>query len=224
MQVLIGTPAYNGMVHLDYLNSLLEYQKHGLNFQLACFGNESLITRARNTIISYFYHHQHQFTHLLFLDADIRLAASDLKMLLDFDKDVVGAAVPLKNYFDGQLKANCAKLDEKIADHLYLTSQIGTAVMLLSRQAAVAVVEKARDEGRSYHNAPEYDRNQRVADLEMYDVFRVGVVDDNYLSEDYWLCKELRELGFPIHVTDGPEITHHGMHGFRQPTKPKQQN
>ncbi len=216
MRVLIGTPAYGSMVHLDYMNSLLEFQKQGLNFQLACFGNESLITRARNTILSYFYHQREQFTHLLFLDADIHLPARDLKQLLEFDKAVVGAAVPLKHYLaDGSVRLNSSEFGQEIQANLYKTTHIGTAVMLLSRQAVVDVVEKAKAEGRVYHNDSEFDPSRATTDLEMYDVFQVGVVDDNYLSEDYWLCKELRELGYDIHVTDKASITHHGTHGFR---------
>ncbi len=37
-------PASIGMVHLEYVNSLLEYQKSGIDFTLASFDNESLIT------------------------------------------------------------------------------------------------------------------------------------------------------------------------------------
>jgi len=100
MNVLIGTPAYGGMVHLDYLKSLLEYQRHGLPFSLASFGNESL------------------------------------------------------------------------------------------------------------------------AGLTMYDVFQVGVVDGEYLSEDFWLCKELGELGYHIYISDAVTVIHHGMHGFKAKKSP----
>lgn len=216
MKLLIGTPAYGGMVHLDYLNSMLEYQRQGLDFALASIGNESLITRARNSVISYFYAHKDDFTHLLFLDADVRLTAKDLKLLMSFGKDVIGAPVPLKSYGpDGNPKYNFSGFDENVADHLYLTQKIGTAVMLLSRAAIVDLVEEARNAGRVYRNWSGYDNSQILNDIEMVDVFQVGVVDGQYLSEDYWVCRRLQELGYGIHVTDAVVITHHGMHGFR---------
>lgn len=215
MKILIGTPAYGGMVHLDYMNSVLDYQKHGLNFSLASFGNESLITRARNSIISFFYHHRDEFSHLLFLDADIRLPARDLKILLDFGKDVMGAPVPVKAYGnDGSIRANSSGPLEQEAPHLFKARQVSTAALLLSKNAVVAAVEKAKLENRSYTNPADHDSRGNLDHMEMFDVFQVGIVEGEYLSEDYWLCKELRELGFDIFITDAVKIVHHGTHGF----------
>jgi hypothetical protein len=222
MKVLIGTPAYGGRVHLYYMNSLLEFQKNGLNFTLATLGNDSLITRARNSIISLFYHQREQYTHLLFLDADVRLPAVALKTLMSFNKDVIGAPVPLKAYSpDGKPQFNFAGLDSKVAEHLYTTKQIGTAVLLLSKSAVIALVEKAIAEGRRYRNWTGYDRNNELPQQDMFDVFRVGVVDGEYLSEDFWVCRELTRLGYPVHVTDAVAVTHHGMHGFQANLGPK---
>jgi hypothetical protein len=221
MRLLIGTPAYGGMVHLDYLNSLLEFQKKGLDFSLASIGNESLITRARNTVLSYFYHQRDQFSHLLFLDADIHLPAAGLKRLLDYRKDVVGAAVPAKAYGpDGRPRLNSSGLKEEVAPHLYTTRYLATAVMLLSKEAVVALVEDAIAAGKIYRNHHGYDSKENVDEMEMYDVFQVGVVDGVYLSEDYWLCRELKRLGFDAHITDSIQVTHYGTHGFRIPMRP----
>lgn len=215
MRLLIGTPAYGGMMHSDYVNSLLEYQTAGIEFGLATIGNESLITRARNSIISYFYEHQEKFTHLLFLDADIKLPAAGLKTLIDFDKDIVGAAVPLKGYWkDGKPKYNIGGFGEKVADHLFKTNRIGTGVMLLSKKAVADLVGKAAEEGATYSNNASYDNNDTITNMTMYDVFQVGVVDGEYLSEDYWVCRTLKTLGYEIHVADSVIVTHHGMHGF----------
>jgi len=224
MRLLIGTPAYGGMVHLDYVNSLLEFQKQGLNFALASLGNESLITRARNTVISYFYHHREQFSHLLFLDADIHLPAAGLKRLLDFDVDVVGAAVPAKAYdAEGRTRSNSGHLDRQVAPDLFTTTELATATMLLSRKAVEALVEDAKGAGRVYRNSANYDPKARLGNSGMFDVFQVGVEDGEYLSEDYWVCRRLAVLGFPVHVTNAIPITHYGTHGFRMPL-PKQGN
>ena len=53
--LMIATPAYGGMVHLDYTLSLLELRGAGIDFTLVGMGNESLITRARNALISSFH-------------------------------------------------------------------------------------------------------------------------------------------------------------------------
>ncbi len=215
IRVMIGTPAYGGMVHLDYMNSLLDYQRQGLNFSLAAFGNESLITRARNTIISYFYHHKDEFTHLLFLDADIHLPAAGLKAMLDFNKDVCGAHVPIKAYRqDGSVRSNATGKMESVENGLYEAEFVATAALLLSTKAVCAAVESAEQAGRTYSNPSEFDMNDEITNIQMFDVFQVGVVEGEYLSEDYWLCHELRKLGFSIYATDVPDITHYGTHGF----------
>ena len=220
MTILIGTPAYGGMVHAGYARSLLDFQQNGIGFALTTICNESLITRGRNTIISFFYEKREQFTHLLFIDADIELSGQDLKTLLAFDKDVVGACVPLKSLDeDGNPRYNIDGFGEQVDDHLYLTQRMGTAVMLLSRRAVEDLVEKAQARGDVYKNWTHYDSDGQLPDIPMYDVFQVGVVDGEYLSEDYWVCRELQNLGYDIHVTDSIVVSHYGMHAFTPKTR-----
>ena len=66
--ILIGTPAYGGQVHTDYVKSILPLPSVGVNFNVAFVGNQSLITRARNEIFSMFVSNKPKaFSHLLFL-------------------------------------------------------------------------------------------------------------------------------------------------------------
>ena len=81
VNIFIGTPCYNSMVHSDFLHSIMSFHEYKIPFSLMTIGNESLITRGRNTVISYFYSTMN-FTHLLFLDADIHLPAMGLIQLL----------------------------------------------------------------------------------------------------------------------------------------------
>ncbi len=81
VNLLIGTPAYAGQVHVDYVSALLVFQRQAIPFTLMTIGNESLITRARNTIISAF-HERREFTHLLFLDGDVHLPYEGLLRML----------------------------------------------------------------------------------------------------------------------------------------------
>ena len=61
--LLIGTPAYGNLVHTDYTASVLQFKDAGITVGgVLMLGNESLITRARNTLLSIF-HHQPAFTH-----------------------------------------------------------------------------------------------------------------------------------------------------------------
>ena len=205
-KVFVGTPAYGGMIHSDVVNALLHYQARRIDFALMTIGNESLITRARNTIISEF-EVRTEFTHLLFLDADVLLPAEGLQRMLASGCDVIGAAVALKGRNpDGSRVFNVGRLLGESGMY-YQIDRIGTAALLLSRRAVSALIAEARADGRVYSRGNSVRGNELRAAIQ-YDVFRVGVVDDEYLSEDFWVCRQLRRLGFAIHL-DPTILTRH---------------
>ncbi|HTQ44521.1 MAG TPA: hypothetical protein VMI75_17285 [Polyangiaceae bacterium] len=97
-KIFVATPAYGGMVTVDYAMGLQHLTRSldasGLQYQLALMSNESLITRARNNLVAKF--RQSDCTHLLFIDADVGFGAHDVKTLLEARVDVVCGAYPLK--------------------------------------------------------------------------------------------------------------------------------
>lgn len=206
--IMVGTPAYGGMVHTDYVRSLFGLLRTGIKFQLVTIGNESLITRARNSIVAAF-HARPEFTHLLFLDADVHLPPEGLVQMLAAEVPIIGAAVALKALNpDGNRIWN---LGRSLGSHgaLLKVENVGTAVLLLSRAAVDALVDDAVAHGRTYSRAA---TTQGDFDAEVhYDVFRVGVHEGIYLSEDYWACRRLHALGFGIHVDPSVITTHHGV-------------
>ncbi len=208
-RLLIGTPAYGGMMHSDCVSALLQYQRAGIDFALMSISNESLITRARNTILSEF-HARTEFSQMLFLDADVLLPAAGLRRMLDAGRDVIGAAVALKgrNPAGGRIFNIGALRGEDGA--LYEVERVGTAALLLSRAAVGALVDDARRDGRVYSRGYHLRGIELRASVQ-YDVFRTGVVGDEYLSEDYWVCRELRRLGFPVYLDPTIVTRHSGM-------------
>jgi hypothetical protein len=207
VNLMVATPAYGGMVHLDYAMSLLELRGAGVAFSLVGMGNESLVTRARNALLASF-HARREFTHLLFLDADIGIPAAGILRLLMHARDVVAAPVPLKGH--GSSGERIFNVGRAVGESGPLTrvDRVGTAVLMLSRRAVDALVDDAKADGRVYDRASTLagDPGTRVH----YDVFRVGVADGEYLSEDYWACAALRRLGFDIHVDPAIVVRHHG--------------
>ena len=208
--VMIATPAYGGAVQLSYVRSLLDFAAAGIAFALVGIANESLVTRARNALLSTF-HARTAFTHLLFLDADVGLSAQGLARMLAAGRDVIGAPVPLKGRGPrGERIFNVGPaLGEEGA--LLICGRIGTAALMLSRRAADALVEDAKSQGGVYAPMSTLVGDEGV-DLH-YDVFRTAVVDGEYLSEDFYACATLRRLGFAIHVDPTIVTTHHGTLG-----------
>lgn len=208
--VLICVPAYNGMLHIDCANSLLKLNGTGLKFSVMFIGNESLITRGRNTCISYF-HNLKQFTHLLFLDADINIQPQDIIKLINHNKDVVAAPVPLKGFDDKGNKVYNITLPELDAETgLYKVTHVGTAVFMLSRKAVDSLILNAIEKNDIYSSS-RFTRGENK-DINHYDVFKTGVYNGIYLSEDYYACKILKELGYNVFVDDKIITEHNGMY------------
>lgn len=210
--ILIGTPAYAGQVHVDYVHALLSFYRAGVRFSLMTVDKESLITRARNAIISQFTELT-DYSHLLFLDGDVHIDGEDVKRLLEYDKDVIGAAVPLKGTDNRGKQLYNAGQALRQEGSLVVSDRIGTAVLMLSRSATAALIEDAQGQGRVYSMSPAHHQSNEEH-VPQYDVFQVGVVDGQYLSEDYWVCHRLRELGFDIHVDPTIRVRHHGTAVF----------
>ncbi|MFO1024669.1 MAG: hypothetical protein U1E70_05745 [Acetobacteraceae bacterium] len=208
IRLLVGTPAYGGMVHLEYVRSLFEFARAGLQFEMATIGNESLITRARNAIISNFYSRP-EYTHLLFLDADVRLQAADLLRMLQSNVPVLGAPVALKSFDEQGNRIWNLGRTRGTTGSLVKVEMVGTAVLLLSRAACAALVEDAITHGRVYERGGFLQGDPGAA--VHYDVFQVGVHDGVYLSEDFWACRRLHSLGFDVLIDPTVVTTHHGV-------------
>jgi hypothetical protein len=155
------------------------------------------------------------FTHLLFLDADIYLHADGLIRLLSHDKDVIGAPVALKGYdVAGNTVYNTGKV---VGEEGPLTKveKVGTAVFMLSRNAVDALVSDAAMDNDVYYSNP-HTRGDADPNMKMYDVFKTGVFNSEYDSEDYYVCRTLRRLGFDIFVDPSVQVRHNGMYVFGQ--------
>ncbi len=212
IKIFIATPAYNSMNHTDFTHTMISFLTHGLPVTLMTIGNESLITRGRNTAISKFYT-TIDYTHLFFLDADIGMTAQALVRLLSHGKDVIGAPVQLKGKdAKGNPVYNIGDELEKLGNGLSVTNRLGTAVMILSRKAVNALIKNAKKNGDVYYSNP-HTRGDAES-MTMYDVFKVGVHEKQYLPEDFWACKKLIDLGFKVHVDTGVSVIHNGMYGF----------
>ena len=100
VNLLIATPCYGGLLYEGYMRSLLELTtillKLNIKYNVFTIGNESLITRARNSIVALFLGNK-ELTHLLFIDSDITFSPESVIRFLKFRKPVVGGAYPKKH-------------------------------------------------------------------------------------------------------------------------------
>lgn len=200
------------MVHAEYMHTMLAFKTMGINFTVQTIGNESLITRARNTLISNFWSME-DFTHLLFLDADVFLDVNGLKNMLFYDKDVIGAPVALKGKRDSGETIWNTDADPSLDVKLQSVNWIGTAAFMLSRKAVSALVEDAVSQDRAFIPS-QHKGVTKQDDVTHYDIFQVGLIKGQYLSEDFWVCHKLRQLGFEIFVDTSIMTRHSGIVAF----------
>lgn len=208
---MVGTPAYNGQVQVAYTLSLLDMTANGLSYSLYAITNDSLVARARNTILAQF-HARRDFTHLFYLDADVGIRGQDVLRLIGHGKDVIGAPVRIKINGPGKPVFSVGEVLER-SGTLASVTRIATAALMLSRAAVDKLVEQAASDGRAY--PADSLMFGEVPSGMHYDVFRQGVRDGAYVSEDYQVCYDLRSLGFDVFADLAIRTRHYGMHEFQ---------
>jgi hypothetical protein len=101
--VFIAIPCYDQLISettfMSVLKTIMFFKVHGIDFAISTI-SDSLISRARNNVSAKFLANK-QFTHMMFIDADIGFEATDLvKMLWHStfpEKEIVTGSYPIKD-------------------------------------------------------------------------------------------------------------------------------
>jgi len=210
-KVHIAMPCYGGMLTESTFMSFIKWantaRQLNIDWTLETMVNESLISRARNTLTAKFLA-MPDATHLFFVDADIGWEPWHLLVLLNRDVDVIGGLYPMKtmpikwvvNGFEGA---------EEGADGLQEVSKAGTGFLLMKK----GVFEKLNT-----HPAVKQYKNDIGLDP-MYDqylktYFDTAVRQNRYYSEDWTFCENWRDLGGRIWMDKRVLLRHSGSYVF----------
>jgi hypothetical protein len=209
-KVHICMPCYGGQLTESTFMSFIKWsntaRQLGIDWTMETMTNESLITRARNTLTAKFLTNPDS-THLMFIDADIGWEPWHLLVMLNADKDVIGGLYPMKslpikwcvNGFDG------AKEDGQLQE----VSKTGTGFLLIKRH----VFEKLN---KHPHVIPFKNDIGLPAELDahMKTYFDTGVRENRYYSEDWAFCENWRDLGGEVWVDKRVLLKHSGTYVF----------
>lgn len=215
MKIFIGTPCYNYKVYSNYVQTLVNFQKEGWDIEPFLL-HDSLVTRARNTIITNFYENKENYTHLLWLDADTSFSAEGLSSMISKKVDVIGTPISLKYNPDGdpndsKVYVNVDNVYEEVEPFLYKCDKIGAAALLMSKKSVVSLIE----------NSDYYF----IEGKKIYDVFKIYSKDEKYVTEDWHICGELISLGYEIYADCSMKSDHIGLINFpREISKPRKIN
>ena len=231
INILIGSPAYGGMLFSSFANTCLELQKVfiecNIQYDFYFLNGESLIPRARNNIISYFYQKK-EFNYLLFLDTDLQFHPSTILNLIISDFEVCGVSYPkkminwekAKKYIDETTTDNFkAKISDMNYNPVIYTQDnksimkcikgfvevkdIPTGCMLIKRSTVDLLV-------LNYPKRKYMNNVSGYGDYPHYDFFPCGIVDNIYLSEDYYFSKLCRDIGIDLYMNPEGYMIHTG--------------
>jgi hypothetical protein len=205
--VLIATPEYRGSDH-EMRASLYRVQKDLHTYDIrstALFTRgDSLVTRARNSIVEAFWRDQ-AYTHLLQWDEDLECLTPDcLRAMLATGHAVIGAAYPLKGT---GLCVTPIPDSTPNADGSVAVQEIGTGFFLTSRQA-ISDLRTAYPERRYIADHEPYRGDELVA------LFDTNIVDGRYLSEDFEFCRMWRALGEDVFQYEPARFRHWGRRAY----------
>jgi len=211
-RVHICMPCYGGMLTESTFMSYIKWsntcRQLGIDWTMETMTNESLISRARNTLTAKFLHNKDS-THLMFIDADIGWEPWHLLVMLNAQKDVIGGLYPMKslpvkwcvNGFEGAEVSEDGTLQE--------VSKTGTGFMLIKRD----VFEKlnAHPATKPFINdiglPPELNPYMKT-------YFDTAVRENRYYSEDWTFCENWRDIGGQVWVDKRVLLKHTGTYVF----------
>jgi hypothetical protein len=210
--LFIATPCYDGNVNSGYVLSLLALQRLLIQNRIGydfCFHSDSLISRARNNIAGRFLSQQ-DYSHLLFIDADICFDPATVLRYLAYDKEIIAGIYPIKKLNIGELRRSPIDDDRtaEAASYQY-TSHIrvdednmpengfvrveyaGGGFMMIRRQALEAMAK--RNPELQYR-----DDFTGAGAKTFYGFFNAMIHDGRLLPEDYSFCKRWKDMGGEI--------------------------
>lgn len=240
----IATPCYGGALTEPYFRSVIKlmtfFNSHKIPLAFGTIANESLVTRARNVLLAYFLNSD--YTHLMFIDADIEFKVEDLLKLYVHDKDVVVGAYPKKGVNWTHIK-NSIALDPKkelspqqvgalgsdyainfkfksketktveVENGLIKLHDAGTGFMMIKREAILKMIET--------HPELKYNNDVQMGNVDLKDNFyalfdtMIDPVDKRYLSEDYTFCRRWQAMGGEIYLDPSISLNHYGSFCFQ---------
>ena len=204
-------PCYGGQLTESTFMSYIKWanmaRQLGIEWTVETMTNESLISRARNTLTAKFLHTEGS-THLMFIDADIGWEPWHLLVLLNRKVDVIGGLYPMKS-MPIKWCVNGIPGQEEGVDNLVEVTKTGTGFLLIKREvfekldAHPAVKPFANDIGLD----PALNKYMKT-------YFDTAVREGRYYSEDWTFCENWRDIGGQVFVDKRVLLKHTGTYVF----------
>ena len=243
-KLFLAAPMYGGMCAGMFTKSVADLASlctsNGIELRSYFLFNESLITRARNYCVDEFM--RSDATHLMFIDSDIGFDPRDVLAMLalqgdDSEYDVLAGPYPKKCISWEKIKLAVDKgvadedpnvLENFVGDFVFNPKggggniridqpvevmEVGTGFMM-TRRSAFEKFEKAFPQ---YSYKPDHVRTEAFdgsREIMQYFQAEIDPKSKRYLSEDYWFCQKMIEIGGKIWYCPWMKLQHVGSYIF----------
>lgn len=244
--IFIATPCYGGQIGEPYFRSMMRFailcNKYNIKYTVSTLANESLITRGRNTLNSFFMENS-DATHLFFIDADIEFNPEDILRMVAYDKPIIVGAYPKKAVnWNSIIEAARRDPDEtadtieghssnyvvnfefvkdkdgnrtpqvQIVDNLVKLKDAGTGFMCIKKEVVQQMFDKYPE--TKYANDINVDNKFEPFMYALFDCI-IDPESRRYLSEDYTFCRRWQDMGGEVWLDPRTALNHVGHYTFR---------
>jgi hypothetical protein len=237
-KILVATPMYGGLCNGSYALGLLNmpgvFANAGISMMYTYMMNESLITRARNSLAHDFMNTD--ATHLMFIDADIGFNPQDIIPMVHADRDIICGMYPKKeiNWVQVEAAVKAGVPTDKLRDHtgIFVVNAVnyeseiaanisdiveiangGTGFMLIKREVFAGLADKVPEYINDMFAVTDDHTEKKV--IKEYFATSIDTTSGNrLLSEDYHFCKIAREAGYKIWAAPWAQLSHTGSYVF----------
>lgn len=237
--ILVCAPIFAGQGYATFNHSIQSLQKKAAEYKFKLefhfIMNESLVQRGRNTLAHEFM--ASDYTHLMFIDADIGFNPDDIFKMLCWEKGVIGGAYTKKtinwqkvhnavlngvrpehlHYFAGDFAVNMLSQQTINYDKFipFEVKHVATGFMLIDRKCLEGF-QKAFPDHNYRNNHFKDGRFQKDPHARIWAYFDCGIETwenkevATYLSEDYWFCAYMTKMGEKLWIAPWVYLTHTG--------------
>lgn len=200
MKALLATPLHTGTAEREFITGLLA--AHGLYAGWICLEGQANISRARDTLAAQFL--ATDCTTLIFVDGDIGFSRRDIERLLAAPFSIVGGLYPRKSVNPTWVCVPQPETLEPVAGHeeFRRVRRVGTGFLRIDRSA----LEKMIGDG----GVGRYALNGK----QLHHFFPSGLLDGEFLSEDYYFCELAHLAGLGVYVDTQIRLRHVGKHTY----------
>lgn len=246
-KLFVAAPMYGGQCAGMFTKSIADLNAmcavNGIAMACHFLFNESLIPRARNYCVDEFL--RSDFTHFLFIDADIGFDPQDVMYMLamadpEGEYDVLAGPYPKKCISWEKIKQGVDKgfadedpnkLEELVGDFVFnpiitesgvteirldqpaQVSETGTGFMMIQRKTLEDFVLAYPE----YKYLPDHVRTAQFdgsREITMFFQAEIDPKSKRYLSEDYWFCQKVRDIGKKVWLLPWIKLQHVGSYIF----------